>query len=160
SNRRQVRPAQIEPYSWLAGQGTGAVIDFPFRGDSGDIWDVYWSTYHWRPLVNGWSGFVPPGTVYLSRALAVFPNDATVALLQGLEVQDVVVHLWQYPQAEQAGLKARLGQTAGLTLVHQAGDDYVYEVTANPWLRQLGGKGEVWFGAGLGDQHPEMEALA
>jgi len=55
------------------------VIEFPFYGDSGDVWYMYWGTYHWLPLVNGWSGFSPPGTVYLSRAMAAFPDPATTA---------------------------------------------------------------------------------
>jgi hypothetical protein len=161
SNHRDVRPAQIEPYSWVAAHPAGPVIEFPFRGDSGDIWDAYWGTYHWQPLVNGWSGFVPPGTVYLSRALAAFPDGPTVALLQGLEVGQVVVHLWQYPKDQQAGLRTRLDKTAGLTLAHQAGEDYVYTLAADPWLRRLGaGGGQVWFGGGVGQQHPEMEVLA
>ncbi len=162
TNHRDVRPAQIEPYSWLATQPPGVVIEFPFRGDSGDIWDAYWGTYHWQPLVNGWSGFVPPGTVYLSRALAAFPDPATVALLQGLEVRQVVVHLWQYPKDQQATLRTRLDKTPGLTAAHQSGDDTVYTLAANPWLRRVGegGTGPVWFGGGVGAQHPEMEVLA
>jgi hypothetical protein len=162
SNHRDVRPAQIEPYSWLAAQAAGPVIEFPFRGDSGDIWDAYWGTYHWQPLVNGWSGFVPPGTVYLSRALAAFPAPATVALLQGLEVRHIVVHLWQYPKDQQAGLRTRLAATPGLTPAHQAGEDYVYTLAADPWLRRLGEDHapQVWFSGGLGQDHPEMEALA
>jgi hypothetical protein len=84
-----------------------------------------------------------------------------VALLQGLEVQHVVVHLWQYPKDQQAGLRSRLDKTAGLTLAHQAGDDVVYTLAADPWLRRLGaGGGQVWFGGGVGQQHPEMEVLA
>ena len=162
SNHRDVRPAQIEPYSWLATQPPGPVIEFPFRGDSGDIWDAYWGTYHWQPLVNGWSGFVPPGTVYLSRALAAFPDPATVALLQGLEVRHVVVHLWQYPKDQQAALRTRLDATPGLTPAHQAGEDYVYALAPDPWLRRLGEGGEpqVWFSGGLGQEHPEMEVPA
>ena len=160
-NHRAVRPATFEPYSWVGAHPAGPVAEFPFRGDAGDIWYAYWGTYHWQPLANGWSGFVPPGTVYLSRALAAFPDPATVALLQGLEIRQVIVHIWQYPADQQAGLRTRLAGTPGLTLAHQVGEDVVYDVAPDPWLRRLGeGGGPVWFGGGLGQEHPEMEVLA
>jgi hypothetical protein len=160
-NHRGVRPATFEPYSWVGAHPAGPVAEFPFRGDAGDIWYAYWGTYHWQPLANGWSGFVPPGTVYLSRALAAFPDPATVALLQGLEIRQVIVHIWQYPADQQAGLRTRLDSTPGLTLVHQVGEDAVYDIAADPWLRRLGADGgPVWFGGGLGQEHPEMEVLA
>jgi hypothetical protein len=79
-------------------------------------------------------------------------------------VEHVVVHLWQYPPDRQADLQARLAATPALTLAHQAGEDYVYALAADPWLRKLAAgeaaPGPVWFSAGVGAAHPEMEVLA
>ena len=98
SNRRDVTAqiATTEPYGWLArAENAGPIMELPFNPDQGDVQAMLFDTRNWQPIVNGWSGFVPPGTVELSRAMSAFPDPATVSLLQGLEVRHVLVHLWQ-----------------------------------------------------------------
>ena len=114
---------------------SGRSLNCPSTPDQADVEYMLLETRNWQPLMNGWSGFVPPGTVELSKAMAAFPDPVTISLLQGLEVRHVVVHLWQSPKADQAGLKKRLDGTKDLKPVDQAGDNYVYELTPNPWLR-------------------------
>ncbi len=51
------RPAPV--YSWLATVGSpGAVLELPIGFDY-DAEHVFRSTAHWRPLINGYSGFAP-----------------------------------------------------------------------------------------------------
>jgi hypothetical protein len=52
------RPAAV--YRWLAGlRLPGAVLELPIGFDY-DAEHVFRSTAHWQPLINGYSGFVPP----------------------------------------------------------------------------------------------------
>jgi hypothetical protein len=47
-------------YRWLAGvRVPGAVIEWPFSTDA-EVEYEFRSTAHWKPLVNGYSGFSPP----------------------------------------------------------------------------------------------------
>ena len=54
------------------------------------------STAHWKPLVNGYSGFVPPSYVGHADALRAFPDDRARQQLRALGVTHVVVHLDAY----------------------------------------------------------------
>ena len=54
------------------------------------------STAHWKPLVNGYSGFVPASYPGIADALRDFPDDRSRAELQRLGVTHVVVHLDAY----------------------------------------------------------------
>jgi hypothetical protein len=49
------------------------------------------STYHWKRLVNGYSGFYPSDS-YLADALSGFPDGRSLRLLHDLEVRYVIVH--------------------------------------------------------------------
>lgn len=168
SNRRDVAAqlATIEPYGWLARpENKGPVLELPMSADQPDVWYTFFATKDWQPLVNGWSSFVPPGTVRLKQALDAFPDPLTVTMLQGLEVRNIVVHLWQYPQQEQAALKKRLDSTPQLRMAYQTGDNYVYTVAPDPWLRGIANelitnKSNVWIGEVRNGSMPAFEVLA
>lgn len=158
--------ATIQPYNWLAQpQNAGPVLELPLSADSGDAWDAFFATANYQPLVNGFSSFVPPGTVGLKRNLDAFPDKLTVSMLQGLEIRHIVVHLWQYPAASQAAFKQKLDSTPELKMVYQAGDNYVYELTSDPWLRAIANtlianKSTVWIGEARAGSMPALEVLA
>ncbi len=52
----------------------------------------FWSTTHWRPLVNGYSGFTTPGYSETMVRMRTFPDDASIARLRNLDVRYVLVH--------------------------------------------------------------------
>lgn len=91
-------------YDQLAGQ-PGAVAEFPFPSldrikRNGGY--VLASTRHWRPLVNGYSGVVPPGYVEHHARLATFPDDGSMEALRQAGVTSVVVHLEEMPGIDRA----------------------------------------------------------
>jgi hypothetical protein len=57
------------------------------------------STANWRPLVNGYSGFLPPSFYEHARAFAAFPQAPAVDALRRAGVTHVFVHTDQYPPA-------------------------------------------------------------
>jgi hypothetical protein len=64
-------PAPV--YRWLAGVPLrGAVIEWPFGGE-GEVEYEFRSTAHWKPLVNGYSGFGPPAYQELAAMFAEKP---------------------------------------------------------------------------------------
>jgi hypothetical protein len=53
---------------------------------------MYWSTSHWRPLVNGYSGYEPPDYAKTTALMKTFPDDEAIARLRHLDVRYVLVH--------------------------------------------------------------------
>jgi Dolichyl-phosphate-mannose-protein mannosyltransferase len=53
---------------------------------------MYFSTFRWHMLANGYSGFSPPSYMELVDAMATFPDPKSVAELRRRGVQYVIVH--------------------------------------------------------------------
>ena len=83
-----------------ADRSVGAVAEFPFYPPAAIFRNAPYvlnSTAHWKPLVNGYSGFVPGELSRASRTRSGdFPDDRSRAELQRLGVTHVVVHLDAY----------------------------------------------------------------
>lgn len=58
---------------------------------------VSFSTVHWRPLLNGYSGFFPPTHTEMVRAMQTFPSARSLRFLRRRGVVFVVVHLDALP---------------------------------------------------------------
>lgn len=76
---------------------------------------------HGHPLVNGYTGFFPPGDRALRLRMASFPDEATVTELRDLGVEFVVADsLWWTSERDQAardlGLEPILGGPDGVLL--------------------------------------------
>ena len=84
-------------YEWLAARrDDGAVIELPLPDEHAlpghDAEFMYQSTFHWRSIVNGYSGNVPESYVDVLRAMRSFPSDPAIGLLRRIGVRYVVVH--------------------------------------------------------------------
>jgi hypothetical protein len=53
---------------------------------------MYFSTFHWSRLVNGYSGFSPPSYERLWEHLRHFPDDVSIAELRRRGTTHIVVH--------------------------------------------------------------------
>lgn len=83
-------------YRILESERDAVVIELPFpRPESIYLNAAYMlnSTAHWKPLVNGYSGFTPPSYVERYVQLHDFPDDRSMAALRRLGVTHAVVHL-------------------------------------------------------------------
>jgi hypothetical protein len=76
-----IQPVEREAgpvYRWLAGVSLpGAVIEWPFATDA-EVEYEFRSTAHWKPLVNGYSGFAPPRYQELAAMFAEKPVRAEI----------------------------------------------------------------------------------
>jgi hypothetical protein len=106
-------------YAWLARQPRGAVCEFPvgpLRGRTGpqDPTYMYYSTRHWQPLVNGYSGFAPPSYSDLVDGVRGFPDDHSIRTLVRHDVRYLLVHERYYVSGDFEGDLMVLKQRAGL----------------------------------------------
>jgi hypothetical protein len=69
---------------------------------------AYMSTFHWMPLVNGYSGFFPASYLERLNRLARFPDDRSIADLKQQGVKYVIVHSDGYPPGERERIVERL----------------------------------------------------
>jgi len=53
---------------------------------------IYFSTYHWKRLVNGASGYAPPAYPLIQEAMKSFPSHQSVAVLAVLKPRYVLLH--------------------------------------------------------------------
>src|SRR5687768_17160574 len=83
-------------YRLLATLPRGVVAEFPMAtpdwAPHHDPRFAYMSTFHWMPLLNGYSGFYPPSYLRRLVRLARFPDEASVASLRRANVRYVLVH--------------------------------------------------------------------
>ena len=85
-------------YAWLAKQPPGVVASLPMPKivPGHDPRISYMSTFHWKPIINGYSGFVPNSYLERMEDLKFFPDDHAIARLRRDNVRYLVVHLVEY----------------------------------------------------------------
>jgi hypothetical protein len=82
-------------YDGLSAEGA-VLAEFPFNTKVPGVIDslqyMYFSLWHWRPMVNGYSGFSAPGYEQLTEDMAGFPGAGALAALRARGVTHVSVH--------------------------------------------------------------------
>jgi hypothetical protein len=82
-------------YEFLARERHAIVAELPLyprRMFFGNAKYMLASTRHWHPILNGYSGFIPPSYQRAYDELQGFPDGRSLAALRGLGVSHVVVH--------------------------------------------------------------------
>jgi hypothetical protein len=82
---------------------------------------------HWRPIVNGYSGFLPASYIERRRDLALFPDAESLAVLGQLGVRYVIVHREEFATRFTDAL-ARLEASPRLRAIASEGDIVIYRV--------------------------------
>ncbi len=103
------------------------IVEIPFFGSTSSHFHASYmlnSTAHWRPIVNGYSGFQPPSFYRHADALQGFPDATSMKLLQELGVTHVFVHNTQLS----AETRAAISQEGRLKLVETFGSIALYRL--------------------------------
>jgi hypothetical protein len=122
---RVYRPAVAPPiYRDLARVRADAVVlEMPYGNPQYDARAVYYSTVHWRKLVNGYSGFYPPNYSRLTAILAAFSRDDLAwAALGAMGVTHVVVHEGAYLDDEGVRFSAWLLANGAVEVARHSSD--------------------------------------
>ncbi|MFQ6108607.1 MAG: discoidin domain-containing protein [Candidatus Aminicenantales bacterium] len=128
-----------EVYRWLAErEGDFPFIELPLPEPGERIAKiecprVYYSTYHWKKMVNGYSGFFPPVYYELMRRWKDFPLEKNIHDLKRLGVRYVVIHPDLYKEKEAVHVLAGIPSLAkDMHLIAQIEEALVYELTYSP----------------------------
>ncbi len=139
------------PYRWLAEQpDKGAVMEFPVielgQGERPITLAMYWSTLHWKPLVQGYSGFAPPsleviqntfigdmkrpnGTV--AEAISFVTGD-DIGVLQDLGVRYILLHQYSYKREDWPLVLDKLEETGLVERAGEFGEVTIYRLQPRP----------------------------
>lgn len=122
---------------WLNEKNAPALHVTLSGSDNSNLFLQYWTRGSWRPVMNGFSGFMPPAYDNLKLAVAREGfSPRVIQLLQGLELRYIVVEtedplvIPQWPK-----LKAGLEKYATLAVTFDS--TYVYELKPDNWLTGL-----------------------
>jgi hypothetical protein len=102
-------------YRFLSRHPRGVVAEFPMpRADALPGYEpeyAYMSSFHWFPLVNGYSGVYPPS--YLARLdrLRGFPDQRSLTQLRSDQVRYVMLHVRGLRPDDLAALRLQLQQS-------------------------------------------------
>lgn len=96
---RQMAP--LSPaYRRLAELPRGVLVEFQFPYASGNFhnhaYPMFWSTYHWQKLVNGYSDLIPPDFYDIALPINGFPDEASFAIMKARNVRYVLWHVDYY----------------------------------------------------------------
>jgi hypothetical protein len=130
--------SQIPPvYHWLATHKYRdfALLELPFPQEGQGIGTVecpraYYSTYHWKRLVNGYSGYFPPVYSELRRRWnGGCSARQNISDLRSLGVRYMVFHSSMFPpEAFPILLRDLASLPSQTTFIGQFGEAFVYEV--------------------------------
>ncbi|MDH4198402.1 MAG: hypothetical protein OEW05_13400, partial [Candidatus Aminicenantes bacterium] len=97
-------------YRWLNEQpGDFAVLELPVNNlISRDALFMYFSLFHGKRLVNGYSGFLPPATLNLRSVFRRFPVWENFDILRALGVRYLVLHMKGWTPHIQARTRERM----------------------------------------------------
>lgn len=88
-------------------------------GISLDVFYMYYSTFHWHRLLNGYSGFLPTQYSSLLEILRTFPDERSIRELRVRKADYVLVHsgmnYWSFTPDE--ALQRRTAASQDLALV-------------------------------------------
>jgi hypothetical protein len=126
-----------EAYEVLAAQPRGPVVELPFFYRPLDFhrhaYYMLFSTYHWQPLVNGYSDYYPPDFREDVLTIASFPTRDSFPLLQRRGVRYAVFHLNFYDRVSRAALMTRLDEfKAYLRPLTRENDVLLFEIVGAP----------------------------
>ena len=124
-------------YTWLTHRGVDEpILELPIGSQSRYVAKrlgaraMFMSTFHWQPIVNGYSGYIPPAYLLLERYASQLPTDDALQTL--VDCTGVRWLLVQAPQHHHAHRWSKLQGVRSRLILPYDGENpnLVYEVIA------------------------------
>jgi hypothetical protein len=102
----------------------GVLVELPLGKTDFDLRAVYYSVVHWRPVLNGYSGYYPPHYGKLALALSDVPRfpDAAREALRAHGATHIIVHEGAYVNDRGVRTSATLLQNGARELYREGSD--------------------------------------
>ena len=122
-------PKDFPPvYRFLADEPkVAAILELPIGEPLDDLSYQYFGTLHHKPMVNGYSGFIPPeNQAFRAACCRPVPDAGQLALLRDWGVTHVVVHLDRLARRWEVKEARHWNRTAPVRRVYEDGTTIVY----------------------------------
>ncbi|MDM8528009.1 hypothetical protein QUF58_07315 [Anaerolineales bacterium HSG24] len=127
----------IDPtYSWLRDMTPAdtIILELPHREATEFLYE-YYSSHHWRAMVNGGTGYTPPIYKELRRWFNAFPDSRSIDLLQQLGVTQVILHPTAYSPDDWQRLMDDLPRyLPAISQIKSVGENLIIELTHSTCL--------------------------
>ncbi len=115
-------------YRWFAGRPPAVIEELPAMVDEQVLYDpecryIYFSTFHWQHLLNGYSGAFPVSYAMFRHFMQTFPDDRSVALLRKQGADYVVLHEDLYGRERYRDVVNAVGRRTDWSEVSRATDN-------------------------------------
>ena len=117
-------------YKEMARQPSGSVLlELPFGQPDYDLRAMFYSTVHWHPIVNGYSGVFPPHYGLLTSAFSEMPRHPAISLdaIRTSGATHAIVHEAAYLNGEGPQTSALL-RNAGAVEIFRDGSDVLFQL--------------------------------
>jgi hypothetical protein len=109
---RRVTSGLPDLYRFVRSLEAGVVMEFPSSVPESlprdDVDFQFWSTTHWKPLANGYSGYYSERYINLLEGVRKFPDDRSIETLRSAGVRYVIVHRSGYLGSEYTDIMSDL----------------------------------------------------
>jgi hypothetical protein len=125
-------------YAALPERGPVVLVDLPLPNDNSEYWIdptyMYYSTFHWGRLLNGYSGFTPAWYPRLQVASREFPSDESIRVFKEQGAEYAAIHEEFYPAGRYREIVTALGARSDVQLIgtraSPAGEHRLYRLRA------------------------------
>jgi len=111
-----------------------SILELPIKTNEDKIYPIttvkyqFLSIFHWKNLVNGFSGFIPKNYQEDIEALSLFPDVKSLAILSLLGVRHVLLHSEDYAADKWDKIQVELSKKDKYILVKKEGPDFLYSI--------------------------------
>jgi hypothetical protein len=130
-------PPLSPAYRRLAELPRGVLVEFQFPYQSSNYHNhataMFWSTFHWQRLVNGYSDLIPPDFNEIARPINEFPSPASFAIMKARDVRYVLWHVDYYQGRPLEVIQERLAKYPDeLRPILKTPDIWLYQIVKWP----------------------------
>lgn len=144
--------------------GKASILKLPMPRDKQyfrETEQMFYSVYHGKRLVNGYSGYFPPGYKIIREAMESFPSEETFALLRDLGVDYLLVQTEGYrPWLAKFAVEGLARSPQFAELIDHRQNDYLYRLikmeseAEESEKQEPVGRRSLW--KGTANKHPEL----
>lgn len=122
-------------YKWLERQPDDfAVLEYPmpdwYDKLPHEIECMYWSLYHKKKIVNGYSGYSPPSYWPMADRMMNIPDEDTIEVIKYLGIKYVIVHKSLLKDWRWNDIEDKMGRYKDIFALRYKDDsDSIYEIT-------------------------------
>lgn len=118
-------------YKWLSQEkGDISILEYPLlKPQVEEVWYVYYSIFHWKKMVNGYSGFTPPLYDQIKDKTKILPSNEAIQFLKGVGIRYIIVHTKRFSSKDEAEKTiAGMLLISDVRLIKQFEDDFAFEI--------------------------------